>query len=40
MRTPDLVGGGFGRHMVDDLARDTVVTRRPDGGKTVLARLP
>lgn len=42
LRTPDLVGGtgGFGWHMVNDLARDTVVTPRPDGGKTVLARLP
>ncbi|MFJ4771257.1 ATP-binding protein [Streptomyces uncialis] len=41
MRTPDLTGGtgGFGRHMVDHLARTTAVTRRPTGGKTVSALL-
>ncbi|MFF3432266.1 hypothetical protein [Streptomyces sp. NPDC002602] len=40
-RAPDLVGGtgGFGRHMVNDLARDTLVTPRPFGGKTLRARL-
>ncbi|MFD9381311.1 ATP-binding protein [Streptomyces sp. NPDC059999] len=42
MRTPDLVHGtgGFGWHMVNDLARATVVTPRPEGGKTVRALLP
>ncbi|WP_051810155.1 hypothetical protein [Streptomyces sp. NRRL S-378] len=42
MRTPDLDGapGGFGWHMVDDLARATVVTPRPEGGKAVRALLP
>ncbi len=42
MRTPDLVDGtgGFGWHMVNDLARATVVTPTPEGGKTVRALLP
>ncbi|MER5731803.1 ATP-binding protein [Streptomyces sp. NPDC002138] len=42
MRTPDLADetGGFGWHMVNDLARATVVTLRPEGGKTVRALLP
>ncbi|WP_329025919.1 ATP-binding protein [Streptomyces sp. NBC_00690] len=42
MRTPDLNGGtgGFGRHMVNHLARTTAVTRRPTGGKTISALLP
>ncbi|MFF1644820.1 ATP-binding protein [Streptomyces sp. NPDC058240] len=41
MRTPDLNGGtgGFGRPMVNRLARATVVTRRASGGKTVTALL-
>ncbi|MEU3061836.1 ATP-binding protein [Streptomyces subrutilus] len=41
MRTPDLTGGtgGFGWQMVNQLARATVVTRRPAGGKTVRALL-
>ncbi|MFD9523328.1 ATP-binding protein [Streptomyces sp. NPDC059979] len=41
MRTPDLDGGtgGFGWHMVNDLARATLVTPRPEGGKTVSALL-
>ncbi|MFD9336313.1 ATP-binding protein [Streptomyces sp. NPDC060028] len=42
MRTPDLVDGtgGFGWHMVNDLARATVITPLPEGGKTVRALLP
>ncbi|MFD6891115.1 ATP-binding protein [Streptomyces sp. NPDC059957] len=42
MRTPDLVDGtgGFGWHMVNDLALATVVTPTPEGGKTVRALLP
>ncbi|MDX3540805.1 ATP-binding protein [Streptomyces sp. MB09-01] len=42
MRTPDLVDGtgGFGWHMVNDLSLATVVTPRPEGGKTVRALLP
>ncbi|WP_329448325.1 ATP-binding protein (plasmid) [Streptomyces sp. NBC_01426] len=42
MRTPDLVHGtgGFGWHMVNDLAHATVVTPRPESGKTVRALLP
>ncbi|GAA2636379.1 ATP-binding protein [Streptomyces spororaveus] len=44
MRTPDLVDGtgGFGWHMVNDLAHATVVTPTPtpEGGKTVRALLP
>ncbi|MEU6896222.1 ATP-binding protein [Streptomyces sp. NPDC046557] len=42
MRTPDLNGGtgGFGRPMVNRLARAASVTRRPSGGKTVSAFLP
>ncbi|MCX4775411.1 ATP-binding protein [Streptomyces sp. NBC_01264] len=42
MRIPDLRGGigGFGWHMVNDLALATVITPRPEGGKTVLAPLP
>lgn len=42
MRTPDLVDGtgGFGWHMVNDLADATVVTPTPEGGKTVRALLP
>ncbi|MGW0565435.1 hypothetical protein ACWDZ4_33770 [Streptomyces sp. NPDC003016] len=41
MRTPDLNGGtgGFGRPMVNRLARATPVTHRASGGKTVRARL-
>lgn len=41
MRTPDLNGGtgGFGRPMVNRLARATAVTHRASGGKTVRARL-
>ncbi|MEY2233837.1 MULTISPECIES: ATP-binding protein [Streptomyces] len=41
MRTPDLVDGtgGFGWHMVNDLALATVVTPRPEGGKSVRALL-
>ncbi|UUU39218.1 ATP-binding protein [Streptomyces sp. NBC_00162] len=41
-RTPDLVDGtgGFGWHMVSDLARATIVTPTPEGGKTVRALLP
>lgn len=40
MRTPDLNDGtgGFGRPMVNRLARTTAVTRRACGGKTVSAR--
>ncbi|MFD9271173.1 ATP-binding protein [Streptomyces goshikiensis] len=42
MRTPDLVDGtgGFGWHMVNDLAHHVVVTPGPEGGKTVCAFLP
>ncbi|MFE9637140.1 hypothetical protein [Streptomyces sp. NPDC006463] len=42
MRTPDLIGGtgGFGRPMVNHLARTTAVTPGPSGGKTVSALLP
>lgn len=42
MRTPDLVEGtgGFGWHMVNDLAHRVVVTPGPEGGKTVRAFLP
>ncbi|MFF1411546.1 ATP-binding protein [Streptomyces sp. NPDC058289] len=42
MRTPDLVDGtgGFGWHMVNDLAHATIVTPTPEGGKTVRALLP
>ncbi|MFD9357541.1 ATP-binding protein [Streptomyces sp. NPDC060031] len=42
MRTPDLVDGtgGFGWHMVNDLALATAVTPSPEGGKTVRALLP
>lgn len=42
MRTPDLVDGtgGFGWHMVNDLAHTTTVTPTPEGGKTVRALLP
>ncbi|MFF1411924.1 ATP-binding protein [Streptomyces sp. NPDC058289] len=42
MRTPDLRDetGGFGWHMVNELALATVVTPRPEGGKTVRALLP
>ncbi|MGW9369588.1 ATP-binding protein [Streptomyces xanthophaeus] len=42
MRTPDLVDGtgGFGWHMVNDLALATVITPGPEGGKTVRALLP
>ncbi|MER6257127.1 ATP-binding protein [Streptomyces sp. NPDC001584] len=41
-RTPDLVDGtgGFGWHMVNDLAHRVVVTPEPEGGKTVRAFLP
>ncbi|MFJ3520398.1 hypothetical protein [Streptomyces sp. NPDC090131] len=41
-RTPDLVDGtgGFGWHMVNDLAHHVVVTPGPEGGKTVRALLP
>ncbi|MET7305005.1 ATP-binding protein [Embleya sp. NPDC005575] len=41
MRTPDLNDGtgGFGRPMVNRLARTTAVTHRPSGGKTVSAHL-
>ncbi|MFD7095808.1 ATP-binding protein [Streptomyces xanthophaeus] len=37
MRTPDLVEGtgGFGWHMVNDLAHRVVITPGLDGGKTV-----
>ncbi|MFF4324468.1 hypothetical protein [Streptomyces sp. NPDC001568] len=42
MRTPDLVEGmgGFGRHMVNDLAHHVVVPPGPEGGKTVHALFP
>ncbi|MFD9303545.1 ATP-binding protein [Streptomyces sp. NPDC060048] len=42
MRIPDLRDGtgGFGWHMVNDLSLATVVTPRPEGGKTVRALLP
>ncbi|MGW6613365.1 ATP-binding protein [Streptomyces erythrochromogenes] len=42
MRTPDLVDGtgGFGWHMVNDLALATVITPGPGSGKTVRALLP
>ncbi|MEU3064614.1 ATP-binding protein [Streptomyces subrutilus] len=42
MRTPDLIDGtgGFGWHMVNDLAHQVVVTPRPEGGKTIRALLP
>ncbi|MFJ7270429.1 ATP-binding protein [Streptomyces sp. NPDC099050] len=42
MRTPDLDdgSGGFGWQMVNNLARATVVTPGPEGGKTVRALLP
>ncbi|MGW7030895.1 ATP-binding protein [Streptomyces xanthophaeus] len=42
LRIPDLRDGtgGFGWHMVNDLALATVVTPRPEGGKTVRALLP
>ncbi|MEN8655895.1 ATP-binding protein [Streptomyces sp. 21So2-11] len=42
MRTPDLVDGtgGFGWHMVNDLAHCVVVTPGPEGGKTVRVLLP
>ncbi|MFD7030194.1 ATP-binding protein [Streptomyces sp. NPDC059917] len=41
-RTPDLVEGtgGFGWHMVNDLAHHVAVTLTTDGGKTVHALLP
>ncbi|MCY0939835.1 ATP-binding protein [Streptomyces antarcticus] len=41
-RTPDLVDGtgGFGWHMVNDLAHRVVVTPGPEGGKTIRALLP
>ncbi|MFJ9113428.1 ATP-binding protein [Streptomyces sp. NPDC102283] len=41
MRTPDLTGatGGFGWHMVTQLARTTAAIHRPSGGKTVSAFL-
>ncbi|MDA5282959.1 ATP-binding protein [Streptomyces sp. Isolate_45] len=41
MRAPDLHGGtgGFGRPVVNRLARATAVTRRASGGKTVKALL-
>ncbi|MFE4258181.1 ATP-binding protein [Streptomyces sp. NPDC056883] len=41
-RTPDLVEGtgGFGWHMVNDLARHADVRPGPEGGKTVRAFLP
>ncbi|MFD9082941.1 ATP-binding protein [Streptomyces erythrochromogenes] len=42
MRAPDLVDGtgGFGWHMVNDLALATVVAPGPGSGKTVPALLP
>ncbi|AWZ08451.1 MULTISPECIES: ATP-binding protein [unclassified Streptomyces] len=42
MRVPDLRDGtgGFGWHMVNDLALATVITPRAEGGKTVRALLP
>ncbi|WP_392895583.1 ATP-binding protein [Streptomyces sp. LN699] len=42
LRTPDLVHGtgGFDWHMINDLAHATVVTPRPEGGKTLRAPLP
>ncbi|MFD6888016.1 ATP-binding protein [Streptomyces sp. NPDC059957] len=42
MRIPDLAEGtgGFGWHMVNGLALATVITPRPEGGKTVRALLP
>lgn len=42
IRTPDLVDGtgGFGWHMVNDLAHRVVVTPGPEGGKTVRALFP
>ncbi|MFK0050094.1 ATP-binding protein [Streptomyces sp. NPDC090741] len=41
-RVPDLHHGtgGFGWHMVNDLALATDVTPTPEGGKTVRALLP
>ncbi|MFJ9341947.1 ATP-binding protein [Streptomyces sp. NPDC101733] len=41
-RVPDLIGGtgGFGCHMINDLALTTSATRRASGGKTVTALLP
>ncbi|MFJ9342342.1 ATP-binding protein [Streptomyces sp. NPDC101733] len=42
LRAPDLIGGtgGFGCHMINDLALATSATRRASGGKTVTALLP
>ncbi|MFJ9341977.1 ATP-binding protein [Streptomyces sp. NPDC101733] len=42
MRVPDLHHGtgGFGWHMVNDLAHATAVTPTAEGGKTVRALLP
>ncbi|MCX4775308.1 ATP-binding protein [Streptomyces sp. NBC_01264] len=42
IRTPDLHhgAGGFGWHMVNDLAHHVVVTPTPQGGKTFRALLP
>ncbi|WP_405704671.1 hypothetical protein OG264_00185 [Streptomyces xanthophaeus] len=41
-RTPGLVDGtgGFGWHMVNDLALATVVTPGPGGSKTIRPLLP
>ncbi|MFF3216994.1 ATP-binding protein [Streptomyces sp. NPDC002886] len=41
-QTPDLVDGtgGFGWHMVNDLAHHVTVTPGPHGGKTIHAFLP
>ncbi|MGW6862117.1 hypothetical protein [Streptomyces xanthophaeus] len=41
-RTPGLVDGtgGFGWHMVNDLALATVVTSGPGGSKTIRPLLP
>ncbi|MEV7729072.1 ATP-binding protein [Streptomyces sp. NPDC087917] len=42
LRAPDLQHGtgGFGRHMVNDLAHHVAITPGPEGGKTVRALLP
>ncbi|MFE5513069.1 ATP-binding protein [Streptomyces sp. NPDC056529] len=42
MRAPDLNGGtgGFGWPMINQLATETAVTHRANGGKTITALLP
>ncbi|MFD5149330.1 hypothetical protein [Streptomyces sp. NPDC058401] len=42
MRVPPTCNGtgGFGWHMVNDLAHTTAITPTPEGGKTVRALLP